>query len=152
MLEKYGVENASQNPEIQARKVATFIKRYGVAHHFQNPMMFRIILKGLFRRKEVKAGGRVFMVQGAEDRVLLELLDNGFPADAIETDPGKVPVIWYTRLNGRRARYYPDIYIPDRKWIIEVKSMWTFLLEKENNLLKREACIKAGYKFNFIIR
>ncbi len=174
-LQKYGVENPSQNPDVQARREATFLEKYGVtqilaakATHVkgkatrlrkygveylsQNPMYFRIMQKDRFRRKAVEVGGKTFMVQGAEGQVLLELIDNGFPADAIETDPSKVPTIWYTKPNGKRARYYPDIYIPHRNWIVEVKSMYTFLANKETNLLKRKACIEAGYKFNFIIR
>src|SRR5208337_180568 len=174
-VERYGVENVSQSSEIQARREATFLKRfgatqilateaahvkgratrlrkYGVEHLSQHPMYFRIMQKDRFRRKPVEAGGKLFMVQGAEGQVLLELLDNGFPASAIETDPSKVPAIWYTKPSGRRARYYPDIYIPHRNWIIEVKSMYTFLANKETNLLKRSACIKAGYRFNFIVR
>lgn len=174
-LQKYGVENVSQNSGIQARREATFLKRfgatqilatvhahtkakatrlqkYGVEYLSQNPMYFRIMQKDRFRRKAVEVGGKTFMVQGAEGQVLLELIDNGFPADAIETDPSKVPTIWYMKPNGKRARYYPDIFIPQRNWIIEVKSVYTFLANKETNLLKRKACIEAGYKFNFIIR
>ncbi len=174
-LQKYGVENVSQSSEVQAQREATFLKRfgatqilateyahtkaratrlrrYGVEYLSQNPMYFRIQQKGRFRRKSIELGGKTFVIQGVEGQVLLELIDNGFPVNAIETDPSKVPAIWYMKPNGKRARYYPDIYIPHRNWIIEVKSMYTFLANKETNLLKRKACIEAGYKFNFIIR
>ena len=47
--------------------------------------------------------------------------------------------------------YYSDIYIKKENKIIEVKSEWTFKINKKKNLLKKEACLKAGYKFEFWI-
>lgn len=148
----YGVENPSQNSDIQAKKVATFMKHYGFPHHFQNPMMFRILQKGRLSKKTVELQGKTFVFQGAEGKVLKELLKSGVAVCSIETDPTKMPAIWYTRSNGKKARYYPDIFIPEQNWLIEVKSMWTFMVQKEDNLRKREACLKAGFKFNFVIR
>lgn len=174
-MQRYGVENVSQNPVVQARREATFLRKYGVGsilesdltkegfkkwslenygteHPMQNSFYLRKHNRKKFLRRSVEIGGKVFSVQGYEERVLRELVHSGLPVEAIETDPTKVPEIWYTKENGKRARYYPDIFIPSRNWLIEVKCMYTFLVEKEENLRKRAACLEKGFQFNFIIR
>jgi hypothetical protein len=174
-LERFGVENVSQSPIVQARREATFLKRfgspqflgtdlakdglkawsqekYGTDHPMQNPSFFRMQSRKRFRRKLVTIEGKDFSVQGFEEKVLKELVHSGVPVENIETDPKKVPEIWYIKENGKRARYYPDIFISSRNWLIEVKSMYTFLVDKDENLRKRLACLEKGYQFNFVIR
>ena len=56
--------------------------------------------------------------------------------------------------DNKKHRYYPDLYIPKDNLIIEVKSQWTYNSQQKwynTNLLKRQACIAAGYKFKFMI-
>lgn len=52
---------------------------------------------------------------------------------------------------GKKRRYYPDIFIPHQNRIIEVKSKYTFEKDKEKNLLKSLACKKLGFNFEFRI-
>jgi predicted AAA+ superfamily ATPase len=63
-----------------------------------------------------------------------------------------VPQIDYW-FEGARRKYFPDFYIPAENLIVEVKSTWTFANgdKLEKNLAKRNACLAAGYKFEFYI-
>jgi hypothetical protein len=47
--------------------------------------------------------------------------------------------------------YFCDIYISKENKIIEVKSQYTYEKELERNILKKEACIRYGYAFEFWI-
>lgn len=64
-----------------------------------------------------------------------------------------MPEIWYFE-NGKNHRYYPDIYIPRDNLLIEVKSEWTYRGKEEwyfTNLLKKQACIDAGYNYQLML-
>lgn len=51
----------------------------------------------------------------------------------------------------RHKTYYPDIFIPNKNLYIEVKSQYTFEVQKKQNLAKREAVLSAGFNFEFWI-
>lgn len=51
----------------------------------------------------------------------------------------------------KKHRYYPDIYIPSRQLLIEVKSDYTYKKQLEQNQCKREQAVKDGYTFEFWI-
>ena len=46
-------------------------------------------------------------------------------------------------------RYFPDIYIPSEKRIIEVKSRFTLDQRLEKNFAIGKNCVNLGYKFEF---
>lgn len=58
--------------------------------------------------------------------------------------------ILYT-IDGNTHPYYPDFYIKSQNMIVEVKSEYTFNNNKEINILKKDACIKLGYNYKFLI-
>ena len=49
------------------------------------------------------------------------------------------------------CKYYPDILIPHKNLLIEVKSTWTYEVKLKKNLEKKAACQKLNYKFEFWI-
>ena len=53
--------------------------------------------------------------------------------------------------NNKKSRYFCDIYIPKTNTIYEVKSTWTYERNIEVNLLKKQACIDAGFNFELYI-
>ena len=57
----------------------------------------------------------------------------------------------YREQNNKKSRYFCDIYIPKTNTIYEVKSTWTYNLNIEVNLLKKQTCIDAGYNFELWI-
>ncbi len=98
----------------------------------------------------ITPSGSIWRIQGYENKALDHLFKCGFKEHEIITNEDDVPLISYYYDNKTRI-YIPDIFIPRLNQIIEVKSTWTFIKEKDKNLEKRKECIKQGYKFNFLI-
>lgn len=169
-LKKYGVENISQSEEIKEKKRQTTLKNYGFEYYFQSDegkekikqsniskygfeypaqnaeVLYKILIQ---RCKDYKLpSGKIIKLDGFENKAMDILLKN-YKEEEIENCLLKVPAIIY-KMDIKRV-YYPDIYIKKENKIIEVKSNWTFKLDKEKNIIKKEACLKAGYKFEFWI-
>jgi len=108
----------------------------------------RRILEGSYKMYTILHEEEILKVQGYERFVLPELLKTykrkdlkiGFENDFINY-----------KLHGKDKKYLPDIYIISENKIIEVKSTYTFKIDKEKNLAKREYSLKNGYNFNFYI-
>lgn len=97
--------------------------------------------------------GRVDYVLGYEPFALMELL-NHYKEEEIITDSKVIPTFYYDKISRKtgkeyKGRYYPDIMLPDK--IIEVKSKFTFNLDKENNIRKMNSLVEQGRKFEFWI-
>jgi hypothetical protein len=76
-LEKYGCENAFQDPEIKKKIKETFRVKYGVDHPLQNPDIFYKNRKSMFGKKEFTfPSGRKELVMGYEPLTLDFLLKN----------------------------------------------------------------------------
>lgn len=107
-----------------------------------------------FNRKPfVFPSGRIDNVLGHEPLCLMELLKHYNEKDII-TDTKVIPRFYYikvSKITGKeyKGKYYPDIMLPDK--IIEVKSEYTFNLDKENNIRKMKTVVLAGYNFEFWI-
>ena len=97
--------------------------------------------------------GKTVRVQGYEPDVL-DLLLQSFEEDdlvvGLKNIINEIGQIHYTFNNATRT-YYPDIYIKSQNLVIEVKSQWTYNMEKEKNEAKRLACLEKGLNFEFII-
>lgn len=127
-LDKFGVENPSQNAEIHEKQFK--VRNY--THIFES--------------------GRIDTVQGYEGLAIKELLKL-FHEDDIILGKGQMPEIWYTD-GTTKHRYFPDIYIPKENLLIEVKSEWTWDGKEgnlETNLLKKQGVIDSGYKYLLIM-
>jgi len=167
--EKYGVENPSQLQEVKEKKKRTCLKNHGVEYPIQSleikekTKKTNLIRHGIeypiidhncnsFNFKEYHwKSGEVSFVQGFEPIVLKELEDYGYTFNDIKVEHNNVPAVEY-EFEGKKRRYYPDIFIPKENLIIEVKSEWTYNLEKERNLRKFKAVEEAGYIFRLEIR
>lgn len=124
-LERYGVENVMHSSEFIDKTINKGVK------YFSLP------------------SGKKIYYQGYEDVAIKALLENYIEEDII-TSRKEIPEIWYES-QGKKKRYYPDIWICKNNLIIEVKSIWTYNKDLEKNLLKRDAALKLGYKFQFWI-
>lgn len=123
MIELYGVEHAAQNSEILSRMQSSAFST--------KPFIF--------------PSGNEVKVQGYEPFALLDLLDNGIEEKDIIVGTKNVPVIDY-EFEGVSRKYFPDIYIPSKHLLIEVKSMYTFEKEHAKNVKKFQA---ASKEYNF---
>jgi hypothetical protein len=99
-----------------------------------------------------KLKGKKFIIQGYE-HLALEELSKKYEISAINAGLGQaIPQISY-KFKGKSKTYYPDIFIPHKNLIIEVKSDYTLGLyhnsPSEFNKVKKKAkaCIKQGFKF-----
>jgi len=146
-LKKYGVRFASQTKEAQDKSRETCLIKYGVPYPMQNAEIFEKAQRSRYATKKyLFPSGRIDLVQGYEPFALHDLLfKEHVHEDAIFTKRTQVPEIWYNDEDGKEHRYYVDIFIPDQKRCIEVKSQYTFDKDKDIVLLKQQAVIEAGY-------
>jgi len=156
MVEKYGVESYNSTEEFQARRKATWLEKYGVDNPVKNAeVMHKVMMSNSVSEYQTKSmslpSGKIVRYQGFENIVIQELLESGLAEEDIVTGPGNVPHIIY-EFEGKKHRYYPDIYIPKLNQIIEVKSQYTWDKYKEKNLAKQKACVDAGFDVKIEIR
>lgn len=83
------------------------------------------------------------MLQGYENVAIDELLKT-YNENDIELD--NIPKIPFDN-----KWYFPDIFIPIKNLIIEVKSSYTYEKQLEKNLLKAKATIEFGYNYEIWI-
>jgi hypothetical protein len=110
-----------------------------------------------YKFKEVEIQGTTFKVQGYEPQAIEWLLLNNpkLKATDIKVDSsGEVPAVRY-KMGKRMHTYFPDIFIPRRNHIIEVKSDYTLGIKTGKNWRKNQAKAKAvlaaGYKFSMLV-
>jgi hypothetical protein len=154
---RYGVAHPVLMSDFQAKSIKTNLERRGVENCSQDPEVFEKNLRSCYKSKTFTLpSGRVISLRGYEPTVLTELLKSGLRECDFEFDAKKQSRIWYSDpITQKTKRYYPDFYIPRLNWLIEVKSNWTLFGCADwwlVNKAKRKACIEAGYKFNFILR
>ena len=150
MLERYNVTNPLQSKEIRDRKDATCLKRYGTSVIMHVPELFEKCKDNAFRRKKMTLpSGKTIVYQGYEDIAIRDLLET-YKEEEFMLTVKEIPRIPYV-LDGKEHIYFPDIYVPKERKIIEVKSTHTYTLTHEQNKAKREGVIRAGYAFEFWI-
>jgi hypothetical protein len=145
-LEKFGVEHALQNVNIKKKKIQTCIEKYGVENPMQNPLIAENVMKSRFKLKEfIFPSGKIVKVQGYEHFCLKTLVESGIKDFDIIIGAKNVPEIWWESKDGKKHRYYTDIYIKSLNKCIEVKSKYTYKIEQEEVLLKQIATKNQGY-------
>jgi hypothetical protein len=139
---KYGCDNVFQNEEIKYKIKQTLIEKYGVDNPTKNPEIFTKSQKNSY--KIIKHNDIDISYQGTYE---LDFI-NFCIKNEIKFEKG--PTIDYT-LNGVERKYHSDFYIPDINLICEVKSIWTYNKDLEENLAKSLFSEKSGYLFLFVI-
>ena len=147
---------------INDKRRKTNLERFGYETILLSPdVVSKINRANATLKKYVFPSGTEINLQGYEHWAVDKLLKIGYTErEIIISNPYKKNIgiiIEYTNLNRSWNKYYPDIYIPKENRLIEVKSRWWFdgnggdkyKSRYENNMRKKEAAIKAGYKFEF---
>lgn len=158
---KHGVDHYSQTSEFIQKCRSTWQKSLGVDHPMHDANIASTVLSKLHKTKKfVTPTGKTLILQGYEPYAYCSLLEDHDEDDIvtgkkeIELYTGK---IYYIDSVGKIRRYFPDFYIISVNKIIEVKSSWTFnrngkIQDTDNiNLMKRDACLKMNFKFEFMI-
>jgi hypothetical protein len=147
-LRKYGDKNYN-NPE---KNKQTMLSRYGVEmvahvpefHHKQQTNSYKI-------KQHVLPSGKIINCRGYEPFAIDYLLKNGFTENDLILNKKEMPSFWYDGVDGTVHRYYPDIFIPIKNLIIEVKSPYTNGLSLEINELKKKAVVDSGFNFQKLV-
>ena len=143
-IEKYGVSCPLQNEEIRNKGSITCIEKYGVSNAMQSPEILLKSQKNAFTFKDYTLpSGKIIKLQGYEHYAFNILLESYLESDLI-TGTSNVPIIWYTCDDGKTHRHYVDFFIPKDNKCIEVKSTWTFDVNKDKVLLKKKAANNNG--------
>lgn len=145
-LKKYG-KHYSQTEEYKKKCKETSLKNYGVEYPFQNPEFAEKMYKNSFKLKEYTLpSGKIIKYQGYEHFAYNELLNiQNLDENELITSRKEVPEVWYKDENGKRHRYYVDIFIPSQNKCIEVKSTWT-MRKPEHIFEKQQAVKELGYE------
>jgi hypothetical protein len=129
----------------EEKKIITNNEKYGVDHVMQVEKFFN--KQSNYKRYEyILPSKKIIKLQGYEKHAM-DILLNIYNENEISFN---IPIFNYIE-NNRKHKYYPDIYIPVEKLIIEVKSDYTFYSQYEKNLLKKQSVLKEGYNFEFWI-
>jgi len=146
-LERYGHEYSLQNEEVKAKCKETCIKHHGVEHPLQNKEISEKASKNAYKSKEYEfPSGKIEKVQGYEPFALNDLLNiENIDEKKIIVCRSQVPEIWWNGEDNKKHRYFVDIFIPEQKRCIEVKSTWTFESRKDITFRKQNAVKKEGY-------
>jgi len=149
-MKNLGVEHSMQSEEVREKSKATCMKNHGVEHPMQNSAIASKQFKKCIKKKAYTfPSGNIIFIQGYENHAINDLLSKGYNEEDIFTDKKDVPEIWYIDIQGKRRRYYVDIFIPKINKCIEVKSVYTF--QKPNVFEKMDAVISAGYDCEILI-
>ena len=149
LFEKYGVEHPLQIEKAREKFKKTCLEKFGVENPSQNEDVMDKNVKSCFKRKEYAfPSGRIDFIQGYENFALDELIiHEKIDETNIITGCKNVPVIWYEDISGKKRRHYVDIFIPNQNRCIEIKSVWTFQINKCYVFPKQEAAKKLGYNY-----
>jgi hypothetical protein len=172
--EKYGVDNISKLESVKSKKLSksksktkiekdiirakyekTCLERYGVTHLSKDSDFLEKLLRNSFSYKSYRLpSGKIISIQGYEPKAMDYLLINYDESDLFTKNSdieGLVGKFNYIGDDMKDHRYYPDIYIKSENRIIEVKSDFTYDLDIEKNIKKRNSVIERNINFNFLI-
>jgi hypothetical protein len=150
MMERYGTVVPLQCQEIKDKKDKTCEERYGDKDIMHNAEIFEKVMKNSFKKKQYTLpSGTILIYQGYENIAFDELMKEMKESD-FTNDVKLMPKFTY-QFGGKSHRYYPDLYIPSQKKIIEVKSPYTYNKQLEQNHCKKNQVVQDGYTFEFWI-
>lgn len=149
-LHKHGCPSCSAKeaaPRAAATRKKNCLENYGVEYASQRPEVFAKIMKSRYKFKAVRRQGKTFQVQGYEGDALDILLSEGHKAKDIMGHKGMEAIPY--KLDGVNRMYFPDFKIGNT--IIEVKSTYTYLYDLPKNKAKERSCKRLGYDFRFMV-
>jgi hypothetical protein len=103
-------------------------------------------------KKYILPSGNIIFLQGYEPYALDDLLRKENVEEInIISNRVDVPVIYWYDEDKKKHRHYVDFYIKNENRCIEVKSIFTYLVDTEEIMRKRYAAIEAGLKYEVYI-
>jgi hypothetical protein len=146
------VDTPMKSPKIQSKYNKTCINKYGTKYPMQNAVFAQKYFNSYKRKDYVYPSGKIIQVQGYEPFGLDILIKQlSILEDDIVTCRTEVPEIWWEDSNNEWHRYYTDIYIKSKNMCIEVKSIWTYKINREKIILTKKATEEFGYSYELWI-
>lgn len=143
MNARHGVSYPGSIPGHWNKAVKTWTKKYGVTHPLHVEEFMEKNFKNHFCvKKYIFPNGKQVNILGFENLALNELIRQGYDENDIFTSPKDMPRIWY-EFDGKKRKYYPDIYIKSENKFIEVKSTYTLNLDLPKNKAKFDAVTES---------
>ena len=144
-LKNRGVEYNFQSKEIREKGQQTCLKKYGFINAMLNEeVQHKAFINSTKLKKYTLPSGKEIKIQGNLDLAIPDLLKKYLENEIIfEFD---CPKIKYNKKS-----YRPDIFIKKDNLIIEIKSIYTFLIDFNKNIEKMKVCIEQGYNFDLWI-
>lgn len=128
----------------QEKKKKTCLAKYGTEHSNQNEAVFVKMQKSAYQLKKFEETNLFY--RGTYELDFLNYCKNNDFLNEIENGPS----IKY--LDNKKQRiYFPDFIHTKSNTIIEIKSSYTLNKELRKNNLKKDATIRSGYNFLFIV-
>lgn len=148
-MKNHGVDNPMKNPKIRQKASDTCKERYGEDNPMKVDMFYRKANNSYAKKDYILPSGRILKIQGYENHAL-DLLLQKYDETEIEADSKNIPTIKYT-FEGKQCKFHPDIFIPKKNKIIEVKSTYTYGKFKKKNRIKIRETSFQGYKIEYWI-
>ncbi len=180
MKDKFGVANPSQISFIKEKIKDTLKKKYNVDHNWQirdkkefQERLKKIMIEkygvdnasksSILRDRQRKSrfsfksyllpSGKEIKIQGFENLFLDLYFKNNdennliFGNNNIEKEIGIINYFYDNKIR----RYYPDFYIKNENKIIEVKSIFTYEIDKNKNHAKKQACLDNNFNCEIVV-
>jgi hypothetical protein len=148
------VKEAQSHPHTKARLKQKTVDKYGVSSAMHVPELFTKQNKNRYKFKTATINGILFEnLQGYEELGIRRLIDT-HKIDVSDIVAGRaedIPRVWYHDDKGVRRMYYPDIFVPKRNLLVEVKSVFTFANSYSMSFAKQAASKAAGFDHIMII-
>ena len=145
--ENHGSPFPFQSDSIRQKMKDNSMVKFGTEHPCQNTEELERRFKLMFRIKDYTfPSGLTIDVQGYEDMCLNMLLET-YREDQLIADSKMIPHINYTDKAQKTRKYTPDILVKETEesyFYVEVKSLYTYMLNYEKNIAKYTACLEQG--------
>ena len=141
-MKNYGVKNPSQANIIKLKKENSYFVNFGVNNPIQDSEIFQKQQKSAKKIKFHKKTG-LYYRGSYEEHFLNYCFENNIKVE-------KAKAVKYEFDNKKRI-YHPDFFLRDKNLIIEIKSSYTYKINLEKNIAKKNSCVEQGFNFIFVI-
>lgn len=150
-IKNWGTSHPSQNEVVKEKTRETSMKNWQTPNPMQNSEVAEKSDKNSFKPKFYTFNDGVeVQCQGYEPFALKILEESGYTSDDIVTRRALVPKVFYKYafdFDRKPHRYFMDIYVPNLKLAIEVKSTRYLNKNREKIIESRNMCMRLGLQY-----
>lgn len=153
-IKKLQYENKDWKLAVERKKIATNMRKLGVAHPMQNSACFEKQQSASYQSYEYRG---LTGLRGYEKYAVDLLLRRGIQLTDIEVGTAALRELdiefWYHDIEGKRRRYHPDLFIRSTRTFVEVKSDYTMEIAEEDGswFFKGKSVTRNGFNLQFLM-